>query len=1210
MSVIFEIKPEEIESLGDVEFVDAMNHLLCAEVDRVGAPPDNVNTSLRVNDPDGGVDARIFLPEKLEHRWIPLGLSVWQFKSGDISSSEIQQEFFKRGVQEAIRKGGTYCFVAGKDYTDPLRKRREEKLEECFQEISLPSKYRFFTASDIARWASEHPAIALLPYFERSLGDLWRFETWANQEVHQIPFQLEEKRTHIIDKIKEMIQNDSPLNSVHIEGLAGVGKTRLAMESLRIPNLTERVLYAISPSEILPGFFSWVKHNLYVNLILVVDECDANSVQRLNQKSEPCQSRIKLITVAQSARPRIPSSFPEGIYVLEQLSKEVLERIIQGINPDIPKEAINFIVNVSSGYVKLATALTKAYMRDPKPVSASDMAREYDVQRILERLIPEENKRKGMKVLALLSRIGWEGEIASEGQVVANFMNLDWKELQDITEEMRKSGLVVKQGRYRYVTPHLLGIWLASEVWDARGDSIFELIENLPTVESRRRLLERLADLGDNERAQQVVEKLLSEEGIFPDLESLDSTQSSQIFRILAETSPKAGLLALERIILNLPRDKLLLFKAGRREIVWTLEKLAWLPETFFGAARILLALAEAENESFANNATGIWAGLFRTHLGGTAVPAIERHTLIKEALESESLEKKILAVKSMEASLSIHESRIEGGEFQRGRLVPPEWHPRNIEEEHNVRRSALDLLDLAIKDKNERVSSEARKVLLDSAMGLVSRAMADDVIKRLDTLDVTTYKQRFELRNTLETILEYEKDMLSKVETDQIEKFIEKFIGDSFRDRLRRWVGPRSHKDWSEEARQNIEKEIIELAQEAYKNPDILLQEINWLVSEEAENALFFTRNLGRLDKSKKLLPEFVKVARRKKGIIMLSGYLVGRVDEGEKAWIENLLDKWAIEESDLADAVLDATWRGSPSSRGAKRLLSLIKNKKIDPKSLRVLMFGAWTDTLPSNIIVEIISHLIETNEPFAVEAALSMMHSWIKKHPRKISEVSSLTWKLIECSVALSGGTMTNYYWGKIAEYFADEDPVRMVKAILNAYLRAERIGMRDNVEIKMLERATKKSPEAVWEEVSKILLKEGDMGTFRLSLALRGWYGNLFDVDFLIKWARKHPDSGPNIVANMASVGGIELNKLTRSLLINFQEIKSVGARLRGSYLSGTFGGSEVSWFKGKLKNVNLWMKDSNPIIQNWAKDLEKIIEENIKRAKQREEEEFL
>lgn len=1113
-------------------------------------------------------------------------------------------------MQEAIRKGGTYCFVVGKDYVDPLRKRREEEIKQCFQEIPLLPKCRFFTASDIARWASEHPSIALLPYFDRPVGELMRFEKWANQPAHKVPFQPEERRAAIINEIEKVIQNGSQLFYVRIEGLAGVGKTRLAMESVRIPNLTERVLYAISTSEIPPGFFSWVEHNPHVNLILVVDECDVNSAKRLNQHAERSEGRIKLVTIGQSSRPRLQSSFHEGIFVLEQLSKEAIEKVVKGINPDIPPEAINFIIRVSSGYVKLATELTKAYLKNSSLVSATDMARADDVQKILESLIPDENKIKGMKAISMLTRVGWEGELASEGRALADFMNLNWGELQDIIEEMRKTGLAVKQGRYRYVTPHLLGIWLASEVWDARGEEIFQLIGSLPTLDSRRALLERLADLGDNERAQQVVEKLLSEEDIFPDIKSLDSAGRSKIFSILAESHAKAGLRALDRILMNLPRDKLLLFKAGRRETVWTLEKLAWLPETYFGAARILLALAEAENESYANNATGIWSGLFRTHLGGTAVPAIERHELIKEALESESVDRRILAVKGLDAALSVHESRMESGELQRGRLVPPEWHPKTIEENIKVRQSALKLLDEALKDKDERVSNEARKVSIESALRLFSRGMAEEMLDRLEKLDTKTENQKLEMRNTLEAILEYEKSVLTKGLKDRIVKFRESIIGDAFSDRLRRWVGRRSHFDWNREARQETVEQIAALANEAYKNSDLLLEEIGWLASDEAENIWPFAINLGKLDKSKSLLQEFVKIARQKKGLIILSGYFAGRAGDGENEWREELLDKWAKEEPDLADAVFDATWRGSSSTRGAQRIISLVETKKLDAKNLRLLIIGGWTDTLPSNIIAKIVSHLMEINEPLEIEAALSMMHGWIKNNPEKLSKISSIARKLIECPVAITEGRMLSYHWEKIAEAFVDEDPLRIARSIMAAYKKSEKIVMRDDTGIQILEKVTIKNPEAVWEEVSRILLEKGDRSTLYLALALRGWYGKLFKADYLIEWAKQHSEKGPLIVADITSVGGIKLDELARLLLINFQGNKGVESRLRGNFLTSTFWGSEVSWFEGKLENVKSWMKDSNQAVRRWAKELSEIIEENIKRAKLREEEEEL
>lgn len=1208
MNSIFEIKPNEIELLDSDQLVDLMNHLLCAESDKIGISPDNVNITIRIDVPDGGVDARTINSEEIESRWIPLGLSIWQFKSGDIFPNEIDQEFNKPGVQEVIRQGGSYCFVAGKDYVDRQRIDREQKLKQCFQDNNLTPKYKFLTASDIARWASEHPAIALLPHFRRPIGELMRFEIWASQQVHQIPFQYDEQIAQYITNIKEVIQKDSQINTVRIEGLAGVGKTRLAMESLRISNLEERILYAVSPIDIPLGFFSWLEHNTSIELILVVDECDENDAGRLNQHSERCNGRLKLITIGQSIRPVFPYYYPRNVFVLGQLSNAVIQKIIKNRFPNIPQIAVNFITNVSSGYVKIATTLADDYMMNPRPVSATDMARKYNFPYILRAIITDGNKLKCMKAIALLSRVGWEGELDYEGKVLANFVNLEWGELQDIIEGMRKLGLVAKQGRYRYVTPHLLGVWLASEMWDARGEEIIELISSLPNTSSRRALLERIADLGEHERVQQEVYKILSEGGLFPDLKSLDSKERSEIFAILAEASPIEGLRALERIVMHLPRERLILFKAGRREVVWTLEKLAWLPETFYGAARILLALAEAENESYGNNATGIWCGLFKTYLGGTAVPAIERHKLIKEALDSESIERKILAVKAIREAFITHYHRLVSGELQRGRLVPPEWRPRTFEEDINVRRSALKHLDIALKDQDKKVSNEARSVLLESARALIYFAMADEVLERLEKLITTNDEERFELRETIQGILKYEESKLTQDQKDRIEKLIKDISGDTFHARLIRWVGRWTQVDWLTEDRQYATKQIIALAKEAYSNLNILFKEIDWLASDEAVNVWFFSRTLGQLDKSKKLLPEFVKLAHQGKGYTLLSSYLVGRADDGEKKWREDLLDKWAKEELEMAEAILDATCRGYPSSRGAKRLISLVDNKKLSTSSLRLLMLGTWTNSLTSNLIINIINRLMQTSDSQDIEAALSMMHYWIETHPDKLSEISSTAWELIECPIAITGGRMLSYYWEKITEYFIDEDPLKLAKAIISAYSISKPITVLEDAGIQLLRKATIKNPEAIWGEVSKVLLKKDEEINYDLLFALGEGYGSLFEAEYLIEWAKRQPKKGPIILANIAQIGGTKLSELARSLLINFTDLKSIKSELRANFLSGTFWGPTSSWLKEKLEDANSWMNDPNPIIQQWAKELAEIIEKDIKRAKLEEEEE--
>ena len=55
----------------------------------------------------------------------------------------------------------------------------------------------------------------------------------------------------------------------------------------------------------------------------------------------------------------------------------------------------------------------------------------------------------------------------------------------------------------------------------------------------------------------------------------------------------------------------MLRFEDGRRDVIWTLEGTALYPDLFKQSARLLLKLADAENETWSNNATGVFTGLF-----------------------------------------------------------------------------------------------------------------------------------------------------------------------------------------------------------------------------------------------------------------------------------------------------------------------------------------------------------------------------------------------------------------------------------------------------------------------------------------------------------------------------------------------------------------------------------------------------------------------
>src|SRR5579884_2261600 len=103
MDSLFGISEKEIAGLSPEELADLTSRLLDAESNRFGLLPSLVQTSLRIFDNEGGVDARV-RDMPVGSAWIPQGLSIWQFKSGrDNEPAILKKEFSKPRVQEALR---------------------------------------------------------------------------------------------------------------------------------------------------------------------------------------------------------------------------------------------------------------------------------------------------------------------------------------------------------------------------------------------------------------------------------------------------------------------------------------------------------------------------------------------------------------------------------------------------------------------------------------------------------------------------------------------------------------------------------------------------------------------------------------------------------------------------------------------------------------------------------------------------------------------------------------------------------------------------------------------------------------------------------------------------------------------------------------------------------------------------------------------------
>ena len=98
----------------------------------------------------------------------------------------------------------------------------------------------------------------------------------------------------------------------------------------------------------------------------------------------------------------------------------------------------------------------------------------------------------------------------------------------------------------------------------------------------------------------------------------------------------------------------------ARRELVWTLVRLAWKSSSFNESVKALALLGEAENETWANNASAEFVARFQVSLGGTSVPYLNRLAVIDELLiEGEGRPSlSSLAVKALARVADLHATR------------------------------------------------------------------------------------------------------------------------------------------------------------------------------------------------------------------------------------------------------------------------------------------------------------------------------------------------------------------------------------------------------------------------------------------------------------------------------------------------------------------------------------------------------------------------
>ena len=452
----------------------------------------------------------------------------------------------------------------------------------------------------------------------------------------------------------------------------------------------------------------------------------------------------------------------------------------------------------------------------------------------------------------------------------------------------------------------------------------------------------------------------------------------------------------------------MLAFTTGRREVVWALERIAVWRELFSDAARLLLKLAEAENEKHIdNNATGVFADLFTPGQGPVAPTEAspeERFPVLKEALEHDSKERRTIALMACDHALQTgHFSRLVGAEYQGLRRQPNLWMPQTWGELFEAYRRVWYLLRARLDGMQDDERGQALVVMLNNARGLSAMAnLSTMVTETLADLLTKPYIDKRQIIEVVESVLHYDAKGYEPEVREAWERLHDSLVTDDFHSMMQRYVAMDLLEDKFDDEGRHTDKaqpRIEALAQQANDDPDLLKPELSWLATGIAKNGYNFGFNLGMKDKTFALLPIVVDAQRsaaKNPSMVFLGGYLRALRERNEDSW-ERVMDVLA------ADAVFkshlpELTWRSGLTEKAASRILGLARAGSVSATGLRFFSYGGVIRQISQDRFAEWIEFLLEEGSRPAAACAIDLSHFYFRMGEPKVPLPRELMFKTL--------------------------------------------------------------------------------------------------------------------------------------------------------------------------------------------------------------------
>jgi len=1272
----FDVRIEDLTQIEAGQAVELFRQLLVIEAVRTGIPVTGVDVPAAINVADGGIDAEVFglseamLPAGL----ISEGLTRYQIKTGSFSASTasdirsllVQPKFAKGDHQRTkdelqprvlscFEKGGTFIVVLfGSDLVNPTDDHGAAQITDFMAAIDpefARVAVRIIRANQLCSAIKVlAPGIALRlnrvqGYDDAVFHDLSFMADSCDLEIND--YQPTEELDRAADQISRAADNVNGFQHVRVLGDAGAGKTHLMYRALSASQLSGCVLYCRDPEQALGSGPMMALRQMAskTTIILVADECDLDTAEGVAALFKKLATKMLLVTADNVAEPASAHANTQVIDV-PRLERPVIADIFKGYG--IPSDGAIWLATLCEGSPRAAHRLGQYIQSNPDQQPAQQLAH---LDKLWDRIVcaphsidsaEGQDRLAVIRTLALFRQVAWE---TADGPAVQTAVLAALKHLDQTFSQLRLSRSVVALRKRRVlqgprtllISPMLLHV--------AMWKSWFEHYADMVNVQQLREGLEErmqqhfdamLMFAKESKAATAWADRLMGDGGVFASLAGYKTASGASLFFAIAQAKPKA---ALRRFAAALGAESIEgrheFLGDARRTAVHRLEQLAIPAETFFEAAECLLLLAEAENESWSNNSTGVFISLFGLGYGPIAaseLSPVDKIDYLRELLRSEVPFRREIAVQALGESLDPFMSRTSIDEVIGLRRLPGRWKPKTYGELYDAYAAHVRLLEQSLDYLPAAEAAKAATAILSHVRSLILIGPLAETILVFLRRAAAMPGLREKCIETVVAALHYEGKELPETIKSELDVIRAELTESSFSNKLRRHAGMKLVEDNFNSEGQYSDAagpELIQLVADVVSDPQLLAPELAWLVTEEAKNGFQFGQLLGQVDDFMLWSPIVSAwiAAGEQRSDFFISGYL--------SAWrVKNVVRWEQVVETLFANAeirrsVFNLIWRSGMSDHMARFLLAMAKRGDIDPKAFQLFVYGGVVSQLPLDVFEGVVDLLLEANDTSAPDAAIDILDSRLRGHADELELLLARLERVLNSSVFVEGatgkplGSMQLFRWNELANRLLALNPDAGAKlaarCIANfASVNSITAGFHPDP-WKFLTKAAQVKPDVVWPAIARRLeTQRRERGTWHLLSWLRGGRSireideaglDAIPASMIFDWVDVDVEGRAALLAEYCPptiARPDESATFARLMLERYGEIAQVRRSLHANDFSESWSGPASEHYRGKLSALNGDLEvETNENVRMWLREHREWLEHSVEREMERE-----